>query len=289
MLCLNVLGSCCLRGGRFAGAQKHYRQALQVAMAIGDPTFVAPAQDHVGLAEKALGNFDEALRLTMQSLLTHRRIGDVAGEALCLNNLADLHMSRGEPAAAGPYLREALAICDRLGLDGPRLYILTNLSEIAVLAGDLVAAEGYARRALELATAVGNRAIEASMTLQFAQLALLRGDLAATRNGLAEGVALAVAAGARSLQLAGVILFGELIAAAGEVACARGVIGFVAGHPDLSAALRREAGERLARLPAAAGPLPDWPGLDLDELVHRIAGEGPLAHAPLIAALRGPK
>lgn len=140
-----------------------------------------------------------------------------------------------------------------------------------------------------MATAVGNRAIEASMTLQFAQLALLRGDVTGARNGVAAGMALAHAAGVRSLQFASVVLFAESIAAAGEVACARSLLDFVIRHPDPSAALRREAGERLARLPAAAGPPPDWPGLGLDELVHRIAGEGPIAHAPLIAALRGPK
>ncbi|MFO1315534.1 MAG: tetratricopeptide repeat protein [Burkholderiales bacterium] len=289
ILCVNVLGSCCLRRGRYAEAREHYRHALQQATAFGDPTHVAMAQDHVGLAEKALGNYDEALRMSMQSLLTHRRTGDAAGEALCLNNLADLHMARGAPAAAAPYLREALALCDRLSIDAPRLYILTNLSEIAVMDGDLAAAEGYARRALEMATAVGNRAIEASMTLQFAQLALLRGDVTGARNGVAAGMALAHAAGVRSLQFASVVLFAESIAAAGEVACARSLLDFVIRHPDPSAALRREAGERLARLPAAAGPPPDWPGLGLDELVHRIAGEGPIAHAPLIAALRGPK
>jgi predicted ATPase/DNA-binding SARP family transcriptional activator len=287
ILCVSVLGSCCLRRGRYAEARDHYRHALQLATAFGDPMRVATAQDHVGLAEKALGNYDEALRMSMQSLATHRRTGDVAGEALCLNNLADLHMSRGAPAAAAPYLREALAICDRLSIDAPRLYILTNLSEIAVLDGDLAAADGYARRALAMATAAGNRAIEASMTLQFAQLALLRGELAAARSGIADGVARALAAGVRSLQFAGVVLFADLIAASGEAACARSVLDFVARHPDPSAALRREAGEHLARLPAATGPVPAWPGLDLDELVHRIAGEAPLAHAPLIAALRG--
>ena len=289
ILCVSVLGSCCLRRGRYAEAREHYRHVLQLATAYGDPSHVATAQDHVGLAEKALGNFDEALRMSLQSLLTHRRLGDAAGEALCLNNLADVHMARGDPAAAGPYLRDALAICERLGIDAPRLYILTNLSEIAVLGGDLAAAESWARRALDLARAAGNRAIEASMTLQFAQLATLRGDLPSVRPDLATGAALALAAGLRSLQFASVILFAELVAAEGEVACAHAAIAFVAEHPDASAALRREAGERRARLPDPPGPVPAWPGLDLDEVVRRIAGEAPLAHAPLIAALRGAK
>ena len=287
ILCLNVLGSCCLRGGRFAEAREHYRHALKLAIAGGDPTHVASSQDHVGLAEKALGNYDEALRMSMQSLLSHRRIGDQAGEALCLNNLADLHLARGEPVAAGSYLREALAVADRQGLDGPRLHILTNLSEVAVLEGDLAAAEGYARRALEIATAVGNRAIDASMRLQFAQLALLRRDFVAARTGLAEGLALAVAAGPRSLRFAGVVLFAELLAAEGELACAHAVFEFVTGHPDTSAPLRGEARARHARLPAIDGPQPAWPGFALDDLVHRIVGEAPLGHAPLIAALRG--
>ncbi|MBK9115981.1 MAG: tetratricopeptide repeat protein [Betaproteobacteria bacterium] len=287
VLCLNVLGSCCLRGGRFAEAREHYRHALQLALAGSDPTHVAAAQDHVGLAEKSLGNYDEALRMTMASLLSHRRIGDQAGEALCLNNLADLHLARGEPVAAGSYLREALAVADRQGLDGPRLHILTNLSEVAVLEGDLAAAEGYARRALEIATAVGNRAIDASMRLQFAQLALLRRDFAAAHRGLAEGLARAATAGPRSLRFAGVVLFAELLAAEGELACAHAVFEFVTGHPDISVPLRGEARERHARLPAVDGPLPAWPGFALDDLVHRIVGEAELAHAPLIAALRG--
>ena len=63
---------------------------------------------------------------------------------------------------------------------------------------------------------------------------------------------------------------------------------FVTGHPDISAPLRGEARTRHWRgCRRSRGPLPVWPGFALDDLVHRIVGEAPLAHAPLIAALRG--
>ena len=287
LMCLNVLGSCALRTGRYAEAGRHYRRSLEVATTTGDPTHVAAALDHVGLVEKALGHYDESLRLSLQSLLAHRRSGDAAGEAMCLNNLGDLHMAMGRLAAAAPYLRDALALCDRLGIDGPRLYTLNNLAEVAVAENDLAAAEGYARRGLELAVASGNRTIEAALTLQFAQIARLRGDLAQARARVAEGLALVVSPRVPMLQFAGVILFAELLAAAGEAGCAHALIAFVAGHPDVSAPVRDEANARRARLPPARGPVPAWPGLSLEALIDRIVGEAPLAHAPLLAALRG--
>ena len=65
------------------------------------------------------------------------------------------------------------------------------------------------------------------------------------------------------------------------------MLAFVAGHPSTSAPIRDEILARLAALPAADGSGPAWPGMTLDELVHRIVGEADVAHAPLIASLRG--
>jgi len=45
---------------------------------------------------------------------------------------------------------------------------------------------------------------------------------------------------------------------------------------------------KLARLPGGHGSDPPWPGLTVDALVERIAGEAPEAHAGLVALLRVP-
>ena len=251
---------------------------------------VAATLDHVALVEKWLGNYDEALRMSLQSLAAHRRLGDVAGEALCLNNLADLHLARQDYASAGTYLREALAICDRMGLVGPRIYILANLTEVAMKDGDTAAAEGYAKRGVESASAVGNRAIVALLKLQFARLALLRGDLAGARAPSSpRRWRIAVALALSSLKSPAASCSRELLAAQGEVATARRVLAFVAGHPATERARFREEIRR-APARAARGRRPDrrpGPASNSTNSIHRIVGEADVAYAPLIAALRG--
>ena len=76
---------------------------------------VAAMLDNLALVEKAMGHYDEALRLSLESLAQHRRLGDAAGEALCLNNLGSIYMTGESTRPRGAHLREGLAICDRHG------------------------------------------------------------------------------------------------------------------------------------------------------------------------------
>lgn len=287
ILCLNVLGSCCLRVGRYEEALRYYRQGLQLATARGNVHNVAASLDHVALVLKWLGRYDEALRMSLESLVAHRRLGDVAGEALCLNNLAALHLARQDYASAGTYLRESLVLCDRDGLVGTRLYVLSNLTEVELKSGNAAAAEDCARRALEAAEAIGNRSIVSWMKLQLARLALLRRDLTTARAELAASLAVTIAIAQRALRIGSVMIFAEVLEAQGEVVGARQALAFAASHPTTSAPDRDEIMERLALLPAATEADPPWPAIELDELVQRIVVEAELAYAPLIAVLRG--
>ncbi len=284
---LKVLGSCCLRLNRLDDARRYYAQALQRAPDGADPHNVAAIAGNLALVEKALGCHTEALKLTIQAHAQYRRLGDVAGEALCLNQIANLHLDKKDHATAGTYLREGLAVCDRHGLVGTRGFILANLTEVALRTGDLDAAHEYARRALEIAETIGNRANVCWLKLQLANLAMRRGDLDAARSALAASLAMAVSVGRPSLQLAGVVCFAELLAAQRDAECARGVLAFAAELPWASVPERDDINERLAQWAADARTVPSWPGLSFDELIHRIVIEAGIAHASLIAALRG--
>ena len=72
------------------------------------------------------------------------------------------------------------------------------------------------------------------------------------------------------------------------MSCARRVLTYAADHPTASALVRDEIRRRLETLPASERmPTPPWPKLELDDLLHRIVVESNVAHAPLIATLRG--
>ncbi len=229
----------------------------------------------------------EALRLSLQSLVQHQRLGDVAGEALCLNNLGDLYLYKAEHESAGAHLRQGLALCDRHGLVSTRALILANLAEVAWKTDDHASAETYARRALDIGEAAGNRALATHVRFLFVRLALRRGDLTAARSDLGAALGTAIALGRPSLQAAGISCFAEILAAQGETGSGRLVLAFLAGHPSVSAPERDAIRARLAQWHPAARAMSAWPGIELDELVHRIVVERDLAHAPLIAALRG--
>jgi predicted ATPase/DNA-binding SARP family transcriptional activator/Tfp pilus assembly protein PilF len=285
--CLSVLGSCCLRVGRHDDALRHYRDALKHASAHNHLHGIAASLDHVSLVLKWMGRYDEALRMSLESLTAHRSLGDVAGEALCLNNHAALYLAKQDYVSAGTYLRESLVLCDRDGLVGTRLYVLANLTEVALKAGDATLADHYATRALEVATTLGNRPIVAWMKLQLARLALLRADLPTARAELGQSLEITIALAQQGLRIGSVIVLAEVLEAQNEVECARLVLAFAAKHPSTSVPDRDEASGRLALLPAPAGMDAAWPAIELDELLHRIVAEASLAYGPLIAVLRG--
>ena len=283
---LVVLASCALRQGRLADARDRYRQLLAMADSRDDPAARAAELDNLALVEKALGNFDEGLRMSLEALALFRRIGDAAGQARCLSNLSMHYVARRDYAIAATHLREALSLSERHGLVAVRCMVLANLAEVSTNLGDLEAAAGYANKALEVAEASGDRGTEAHIRLQLVTLALHRGDLAGARAELAASLTLASAMGRPLLKLLGIHFLGELLAAQREPGCARLLMTFASAHPAMPAAEREELRERLAKVPGDGVPLPAWPGLDLDELVQCGILEAPLEHAPLIARLR---
>jgi predicted ATPase/DNA-binding SARP family transcriptional activator len=283
--CVGTIAACHLQLGKYDEARRHFEAARDIAGKANDAQGLAAAYDHLSLVAKATGDFDEALRLSLLSLAEHRRLGDHAGEALCLNNLAVLQTQRGDVEAELPHLTEALAICDRNGLDHPRAYVLSNLADFAHKAGDYRAAMDYTRRALALAEASGTRVIACLARFNLIVLAVLSGEPATVHADLASNMRTAIALRTPNVLLAGMYAFAEILHAGGDHHGARVLLEFGAAHPRASAGYRAEFRQRLAQWPSL--PTRAWPGMSLEELAERIATEGEVAHAPLIAALQG--
>jgi predicted ATPase len=284
--CFKVLGACCIALGRHDDARRHLSRALRLSLAGADARSAAAMLDNLALVEKAIGHYAESLRLSMQSLVQYRHLGDAAGEALCLNNIGSLQMDRGEYAAAASQLQAGLALSERHDLVGTRGLILANLTELALKTDDPGSAHMHAQRALEVARHIGSRTVESWLKLQLARIALRSGDLAGARVHLRSALEVALAIGRRSLQLDGIVGFAEILAAQGELDSARRVLVFVAGHPSMTRQARDDILALLARWGTAVPPAAGWSGPDVDELVRRIVVETDLAHAPLIGQLR---
>jgi hypothetical protein len=120
-----------------------------------------------------------------------------------------------------------------------------------------------------------------------ATAAARRGDINAARSALADGLGVVLAIGVPSLKFDAVNCFAEILEAQGEAQCARRVLAYAADHPTASKMVRDEFRTRLDTLSASASAEPAWPGLELDDLLHRIIVESNIAYAPLVAALRG--
>ena len=283
---LNVLATCALQLGRLEDARRYFKQALESASPEDHAHWTAVTLDHLALVEKRLANYDEALRLSLQSLVQHRQLGDSGGEALCLNNLGSLCIAREEYTAAIAYLQQSLAICERDGIISTRGFIFCNLMDIAIKMGDLAEAESHAERILEVADATSNRALVSWARISCASLAVRRGDIDAARAALAEGLSIALALGSPALKFDAVRSFAEILQAQTETACARTVLAYAAAHPTANGQVRDQFRRRLSEFPGTAIESV-WPELEFDELLHRIVVESKIAHAPLIAALRG--
>ncbi|MGH6612077.1 MAG: tetratricopeptide repeat protein, partial [Burkholderiaceae bacterium] len=284
--CLNVLGTCCLQLGRLQDARNFFAQSLREASADSVPHREAVVLDHLALVEKGLAHYDEALRLSLQSLAKHRQIGDFAGEALCLNNLGDLYLVMQQYEPAAEQFRAGLAICDTHGLTNTRGSLLLNLAEVALKSNNLEAAQDYGQRALEVAEVSGYRALVCWTKLLLTRLALRQAETAAARRELASAVELAISLGRPSLQIASISCFADLLEHHGDAQSARYVLSLAAHYPAIRPADRDEVLRQLSRLPPGADPTPASPKITLDELLHRVVVETDVGYSSLTAYLR---
>ena len=219
----------------------------------------------------------------MQSLVQYRRLGDVAGEALCLNNLGALQMDRGEHDAAAAHLRPGSRSATATVSSATRVFILANLAELAMKTGDdRLGASVCGTARSRSPSSAGNRAI-----VCWLEAAVRPHRLAARRPGRraqpprATSLDIAMAIGRPSLQLDGVSCFAEILVAQGERGLRAPGSRLRGRAPvDERAQERDDAARAIGAWGAAGARRPAWPGIELDELVHRIVVEADAGPCP---------
>jgi putative nucleotidyltransferase with HDIG domain len=96
-------------------AERHYRRAYQLGELAGDDQLMGETEQNLGVIANIRGNLDEALARYRSGLAHLERAGSALGLMAALNNLAMLHVDKGELTAADGYFSRALRICEETG------------------------------------------------------------------------------------------------------------------------------------------------------------------------------
>lgn len=236
-----TLGSIALARGQFHEARDHYHATVERLGGLATTRDRAIAAENLSLVEKRLGRLGEAQRLAHESLVMRRRLGEPHAIAMCLNNLASLHLQMHEPDAAGPLLAESRALCERGGFSTTLSIVMTNLCELGLASGDLAAAERHGKQAVALAQDNGQRQVLGHAHVELGIVALRSGDLHAARESIAAACAIAFTLESPALKAKAAMAFARLLHQGGHVESARGVLARTATEPTLGAAERADS------------------------------------------------
>jgi len=155
-----------------------------------EPAVRAKACHAAAFLAYRLGDLQEAQRLSEQSLLVWRQLGDTPGIAQALNNLGRVALSQHEYALAQSLLQDALALHQQLGDRAESAYAINGLGELARINGDLEQARALYEEALSIWKETGNTEMAAVVLFNLAQTAMRQRDLHRARSCLGESVQL---------------------------------------------------------------------------------------------------
>lgn len=145
-------GQMAFRMGHHAESMRCADQCLRAAVANGDAEQIAAG---LGLHAKGLhacGQLDDALLQYEQACTVARTLDNTGWLGTALNNLAELHRSRSQHAAARACYEEAISIARARGSPEGTFVPLCNLARLSVAGGQLEEARGLLLESWHLAT-----------------------------------------------------------------------------------------------------------------------------------------
>ena len=188
---VNQLGVAEVELGALDAAEHVFARALELARNDGDDLLVAHATNNMGTIANIRGRREEALSLYQLAIPAYQRLGNVAGLAQSLHNMALSFRHLGQLARASEYEQRAIAYATEGG-NGPLIALAwRGRAEVSLLAGDAQLAEVGALRAASEFARVPDRIREADAlrVVGAARLTLYR--VAEAHAVLERGLALA--------------------------------------------------------------------------------------------------
>ena len=146
---LDVLGNIFMELEQPEKALDDYRQALEIAEKLDNPTSLAHTLNNVGATLAKLGRLDEALAPLRRALTIERNANDAATTASTLVNIGSAEQGLGRSSAKSTFV-EALSIAEQHGFMKEAAVALYSLGNLAMADGKLDEALGYHRRGLEI-------------------------------------------------------------------------------------------------------------------------------------------
>lgn len=244
---LTTLGLSVFSRGQYQRARPIFEQIVRRSRALGDPVRLDVALGNLAITELAVGRFGAALALLGELIERSRARGETDGLIVYLGNAGEAHRGRGDWPAALAANQEALALCDRHGVRSRRLTKLLNIATVQHALGRLDAAEAGLGHALAEARSAGDRSNLAAGLLARAALRIDTADAQGLLADLAAALDIALATDSADLQIRCALVFGEWRHASGDAETGRGWLRWALSQPQLYAVERAMALHRLAR------------------------------------------
>ena len=153
---LNNIGLVQRRLGNYAEALRHFAASLEIKRTLGNPRDIASTLHNLGSVQASLGNYPEALSRLTESLEITRALGHKPVIANTLANIGNVQRDMGNYAEALERLAEALEIERALGNKHGIARTLGNLGTVHSSLGNHEEALARFAESLEIKRAIGD-------------------------------------------------------------------------------------------------------------------------------------
>lgn len=149
--CFNELGIANKMLGKYPEAISYYKQSLDVATAMNDSSRSANALNNLGNVLKNMGSLDTALTYYHRALEVHEARKDTLMQTNVLNNIGIIFGKIGVNDMALEYYHDCIRLRELTNDTFKIPSVMTNLAESHEVLGQMDSAYHYARLALKLA------------------------------------------------------------------------------------------------------------------------------------------
>jgi tetratricopeptide (TPR) repeat protein len=176
------LGENAYRRSESARALGWYEEALSFYQKIGDVLGQANCIQRLGDIALRRSDHDTARTRYEQALPLYRNVGSVQGEADCIKGLGDIALERSDHDTARARYEQALPLCRNVGDVLGEANCIQSLGDIALRRSDHDTARARYEQALPLYRNVGSVLGEANCIRRLGDIAGVEGDHAAQRG-----------------------------------------------------------------------------------------------------------